>query len=110
MIRRVNSKWFSINIRRVRGEMEWSQKELGMRLGVSSKVVSAWEVRSIMPRLDMIRTVAELFGVRVFDLLSGKLEEAVLLSMHLNVLYDMVNAMKERVHNLVVDKNGEGAS
>ena len=46
-----------------------SQSELALKLGVSNKAVSKWEVGKAKPAVDKIRKLAVIFGVSVDDLL-----------------------------------------
>ena len=45
------------------------QSELAMRLGVSQNTVSQWETGTRVPRVDMLKKIADLFGCTVDDLL-----------------------------------------
>lgn len=49
-----------------------TQKELGDRLYVSDKTVSRWENDESLPELNLIPTIAEIFGVTTDELLRGE--------------------------------------
>lgn len=46
------------------------QAELASSLGVSQNTVSQWETGTRVPRVDMLKKIAILFGCTVDDLLS----------------------------------------
>ena len=49
-----------------------SQKELGNMLGVSDKAVSRWENGNSQPRSSLLPKLAEVLGVTLDKLLSGR--------------------------------------
>lgn len=55
----MNRKRMGAFIAELRREKNWTQEELGERLGVSNKTVSHWETGSYMP------------GIEILSLLSG---------------------------------------
>ncbi len=57
-------------INQMRLALGWSQVELAKRLGVAKQTVSNWENENIQPSVDMLVSVAKLFGVSV-DFLLG---------------------------------------
>ncbi|MBW8744216.1 MAG: helix-turn-helix transcriptional regulator [Sphingomonas sp.] len=52
-------------LRVLRAEREWSQLELGGRLGVSRQAVNAIETGKHDPSLPLAFRIARLFGVRI---------------------------------------------
>lgn len=53
------------NIRRLRTEMQWTQEDLGQRLGVHHNTVGNWEDGTSEPRSSQIAAMAKLFGCSV---------------------------------------------
>ncbi len=57
-----------------------SQNELAEKLYVSRKSVSKWETNRIMPNIDMVKKLAEIFSVSMEELLSeGDLKDDIVL-------------------------------
>lgn len=56
----------------VRSRLGLSQAKLGLQLGITPQTVSAWERGEAYPRLDTAQKLAELAGVTVDWLLSGR--------------------------------------
>ncbi len=50
-------------IRNLRGNLGWSQTELGERVGVSKQTVSNWENGNIQPSIDVLVKLSRVFGV-----------------------------------------------
>ncbi len=73
---------FSETLSRLRRERGLTQAELGARLGISKSAVSMYECGNREPELDLLRAMADLFGV----------SESVLLGRPEN---DLVNADPE---------------
>ncbi len=48
-----------------------TQEALGEKLGVTNKTISRWENGNYMPDIEMIGLLADIFGIRVEDLLTG---------------------------------------
>ncbi len=57
------------NIKRLRSARALSQVELAKKLGVSKQCVSNWENDNVVPSIDMLIKLAELFGVTTDNLL-----------------------------------------
>ena len=57
-------------IAQLRKQKGWSQEELANRLKVSRKAVSKWERGDSLPAVVMLKTIADLYGLRVDDLLT----------------------------------------
>ena len=52
-------------LRVLRAELNWSQMELGMRVGVSRQAINAIETGKYDPSLPLAMKLARLFGKRV---------------------------------------------
>lgn len=59
-------------IRELREQRRMTQAELAERLFVSDKTVSKWENGKGYPDISLLEPIAEVFGVSVTELLSGK--------------------------------------
>lgn len=59
----------------LRRERELKQDELAEKLGVSPQAVSKWENDQTCPDISLLPLLAEILGVSVDELLSGKKEE-----------------------------------
>ncbi|MBQ8368994.1 MAG: helix-turn-helix domain-containing protein [Clostridia bacterium] len=57
------------NIRMHRRNLDWTQEQLAERLGVSFQSVSRWENGTSMPDIELIVTMAGIFGCTVDELL-----------------------------------------
>ena len=55
-------------LRVLRAEHNWSQMELGMRVGVSRQAINAIETGKYDPSLPLALKVARLFGKRVEEI------------------------------------------
>lgn len=60
---------FLYNLRKEKG---MTQAALAEKLGVTNKAVSKWETGEAMPETNLLLPIAEIFGVTVDELLSGK--------------------------------------
>ncbi len=59
------------NIRRLRQKQNLTQVQLAERLGVSYQAVSRWENETTYPDIELLPTIAALFGVTVDELLGS---------------------------------------
>lgn len=59
-------------IANMRKEKGWTQVELAERLGVSDKAVSKWESEAGMPDISQLPLLADLFGVSIDYIMTGK--------------------------------------
>ena len=59
-------------IAQLRRERDWTQEELGERLGVTNKTVSRWENGNYMPGVEMLTLMGREFGVSLNELLEGR--------------------------------------
>jgi len=55
-------------LRVLRAEVNWSQMELGMRVGVSRQAINAIETGKYDPSLPLAMKLARLFGKRVEEI------------------------------------------
>ena len=58
------------NIVRLRTARGWTQAELAERLSYSDKAISKWERGESLPDVIVLKQLADLFSLRVDDLLS----------------------------------------
>ena len=63
---------FAENIRKLRRENGFTQEQLAEKVGVSFQTVSRWETGRGMPAVDSLEPLAEVLGLSVSELLSGK--------------------------------------
>ncbi len=63
---------FGTALKKLRKQNHLTQRQLGHRLGVSDKAISRWEAGDTAPDLDMLRTIATVFGVSTDRLLEIK--------------------------------------
>lgn len=59
-------------IAQLRKELGLTQKELAEKLKVTDKAISRWETGKGLPDTSLLKPLAEIFGVSVGELLSGK--------------------------------------
>ena len=57
---------------RLRNEKGYTQKELGVLLGVTDKAVSKWENGAALPRREVLRHLAAVLGCTQEELLQGR--------------------------------------
>lgn len=60
------------SVRRLREEQGLTQEELARRVGVSPPAVSKWERGLAFPSMGKVVKLAEVFGVTVNEVVSGK--------------------------------------
>ena len=65
----VDTKKVGVFIAQCRKEHNWTQKELGEKLGVTDKAVSKWENGTSDPSTSNLIAIAELYGVSSEELL-----------------------------------------
>lgn len=58
-----------------RKQLSLTQKQFAQQLGVTDKAVSRWETGKGYPDIETIEKIAELFGVTINDVLSGKINK-----------------------------------
>lgn len=59
-------------IAQLRKEQGLTQEQFGEKMGVSNKTVSRWETGKYLPPVDALKTMSEIFGVSINEILSGK--------------------------------------
>lgn len=59
-------------IAQLRKELGLTQKDLAEKLEVTDKAISRWETGKGLPDTSLLKPLAEIFGVSVGELLSGK--------------------------------------
>lgn len=59
-------------IRELRLKAGWTQKELGMKIGISDKAISKWERGLSFPDITLLPRLAEVFHVSVGEIISGQ--------------------------------------
>lgn len=60
--------WVQNRLKVLRAERDWSQAELGGRLGVSRQAVNAIETGKYDPSLPLAFKIARLFGLSIEDI------------------------------------------
>lgn len=61
-------------IKKRRKQLNWTQKELAVKINVSDKTVSSWETGRTYPELSLLVEISELFGLSLDELLRGDVE------------------------------------
>ena len=67
----------SENIKHLRVQQGWNQVEFAARIGVTKQCVSNWENDNVLPSVEMLLRLADLFHVSA-DYLLGREEKTVL--------------------------------
>lgn len=68
-----NMKFAADRLKALREAKEWSQEELGDRLGLSRVTISSLERNKYAPNIDLINRIAAVFGVEpVFFIVRGE--------------------------------------
>ena len=68
-------------IAKLRKEKGWAQNELADKLHVSDKAISKWESNKGYPSIEFLPALAELFGVTLDYLMTGKEVEEKIITM-----------------------------
>ena len=63
-----NSGFFLLGVKRLRLARNWTQRELGERIGKSANAVYRYERRRCSPRGDLLRVLSMAFGCEVWEL------------------------------------------
>ena len=72
----IDVKKVGLFIAECRKSKNWTQKQLGEKLGVTDRAVSKWETGSSLPDICLIEDICKLFDLQVSELLAGrKIEE-----------------------------------
>jgi len=61
----------SEKLQKLRKEKNWTQEELAQKLFVSRTAISKWESGRGIPNIDSLKSISEVFGISVDELLSG---------------------------------------
>lgn len=59
-------------ISELRKEKNYTQKQLGEKLGVTNKTISRWETGTYLPPADALLSMSGLFSVSINEILTGK--------------------------------------
>ena len=85
-------------IAELRKEKGWTQIELAEKLQVSDKAISKWEKGGGTPSIEFFPILAELFGVSIDYLITGKNEEN-------NIFGDIDSTKESKKENIIVCLN-----
>ncbi|MBR3890620.1 MAG: helix-turn-helix transcriptional regulator [Bacilli bacterium] len=69
-------------IAKLRKDKGWTQKELADKLNVSDKAISKWETNSGEPDKEFFPLLAEVFGISIDYLMTGKEQKAEIITMN----------------------------
>ena len=64
-------------LRHLRLTKQWTQQELGRRLGISAKTVFRYENRRMLPRVSLLEKLCVVLDCRMWQLFHEPEEEAV---------------------------------
>lgn len=56
----------------LRKEKNYTQTQLGEKIGVTNKTISRWENGNYLPSVDMLRILSEEFSVSINEILNGE--------------------------------------
>ena len=56
----------------LRKNHNFTQAELGEKLGVTNKTISRWETGTYMPPVEMLEALSNMYGLSINEILSGK--------------------------------------
>ena len=68
----IDVKNVGLFIAECRKSKNWTQKQLGEKLGVTDRAVSKWETGRSLPDICLMENICELFDLQVSELLAGK--------------------------------------
>ena len=72
----IDVKKVGLFIAECRKSKNWTQKQLGEKLGVTDRAVSKWETGRSLPDICLVEEICKLFDLQVSELLAGrKIEE-----------------------------------
>ncbi|RPI87714.1 MAG: XRE family transcriptional regulator, partial [Chloroflexi bacterium] len=69
----IDSRKTGANISNLRKQRDWTQSQLAEQLNVTHQAVSRWELGVTFPDLAILADIAQLFNVKVDDLLNSEL-------------------------------------
>jgi len=64
-------KLFCENLKNLRKENSFKQKDIALKLGVVESCYANWEQGRTEPNIDMLRKLGEIFNVSIDDLING---------------------------------------
>lgn len=93
----------------LRKEKGWTQVELAEKLQVSDKAVSKWEKDESSPSVEFFPALAELFGVSIDYLMTGKKAEPEIIAISKNELCAKKDDVKlfESLSDMVLKRNDD---
>lgn len=59
-------------IAQLRHEQNWTQEELGDKIGVTNKTISRWENGVYLPEIEMIQLLSKIFNVSINEIIAGE--------------------------------------
>lgn len=68
----MNMKKIGQFLAELRKEKEWTQEQLGERLGVTNKTVSRWENGNYLPPVEMLQLLSEFYDLTINEILSAQ--------------------------------------
>lgn len=98
-------------IAKLRKEKGWTQNELADKLQVSDKAISKWESNKGDPSIEFLPTLAELFGITLDYLMTGKEVEEKIITMsklELCAKQDDPNILKDFSYSSAHTKDEDG--
>lgn len=93
-------------IQELRKKAGLSQTDLAQKIGISYTQMSRYEVKNVQPPADILKKIADVFGVSVDYLISGDSEEkakATLKDTKLLQLFKAVEGMSEKDKNIITE-------
>lgn len=91
-------------IAELRKNAGWSQTELAKKINISYTQMSRYEIKGVQPPADVLKKLAEVFGVSIDFLVNGDTEEkakATLKDTRLLNLFKAVENMEEKDKGIV---------
>ena len=71
----IDVKKVGLFIAECRKSKNWTQKQLGEKLGVTDRAVSKWETRKTLPDIEMLRKLCEILDINKDEILGCSIEE-----------------------------------
>jgi transcriptional regulator with XRE-family HTH domain len=93
-------------IQELRKKAGLSQTDLAQKINISYTQMSRYEVKNVQPPADVLKKIADVFGVSVDYLISGDSEEkakATLKDTKLLQLFKAVEGMNEKDKNIITE-------
>lgn len=90
-------------IKKIRQEKGLSQKELGLKLGVSQQMIGQWETGKANPKIETLEKIADALNVSLKDLMPDSFERDIQEGYELSTTdYGLIEAMAN--HKIFSDK------